>query len=267
VPPLPWPGGKRHLAARLVERIAAIPHDLYAEPFIGMGGVFLRRRLRPRVEVINDLSRDVAGFFRVLQRHPEALYGELAYALASRAEFERLQRVDPSTMTDLERAARFYVLQKLAYAGKVTGRSFGVSGESRFDIGRQRRVLESVHRRLAAVVVECLPWHEFVERYDRPGALFYLDPPYWGGEEDYGKAMFGRADFRRMAEQLRGIKGRFLLSLNDVPAIREIFAGLAIEEVTTTYTISRSDEDRAADQRELIIGDGKGGEVGQMKLW
>ncbi|WP_315759735.1 DNA adenine methylase, partial [Bradyrhizobium sp. SZCCHNRI2007] len=50
-------GGKRRLGELLARRIEAIHHDTYAEPFIGMGGVFFRRRWAPRREVINDVSR------------------------------------------------------------------------------------------------------------------------------------------------------------------------------------------------------------------
>ena len=42
-PPTAWLGGKRHLARRICGVLAATPHDAYCEPFIGMGGVFLRR--------------------------------------------------------------------------------------------------------------------------------------------------------------------------------------------------------------------------------
>ena len=62
-------GGKRRLGEQLARRIEAVPHETYAEPFIGMGGVFFRRRWAPRREVVNDVSRDVATLFRILQRH------------------------------------------------------------------------------------------------------------------------------------------------------------------------------------------------------
>lgn len=53
----------------------------------------------------------------------------------------------------------------------------------------------------------CLDWEVFLGRFDRPWTLFYLDPPYWGHEKDYGKGIFSRDDFARMAEILSGIKG------------------------------------------------------------
>ena len=68
-PPAPWLGGKRNLAGRLTAMLDAMPCQTYAEPFVGLGGIFFRRRMRPRAEVINDFGRDVANLFRILQRH------------------------------------------------------------------------------------------------------------------------------------------------------------------------------------------------------
>jgi DNA adenine methylase len=62
-------GGKKRLAEQIVRRIEAIPHNTYAEPFVGMGGVFFRRVKVQGAEIINDRSRDVATLFRILQRH------------------------------------------------------------------------------------------------------------------------------------------------------------------------------------------------------
>lgn len=92
-------------------------------------------------------------------------------------------------------------------------------------------MLADVHERLAGVTIENLDWLEFVDRYDRPGALFYLDPPYWGGEDDYGRALFGREQFTIMAERLGRLKGRFVMSINDVPEVRALFGGFDPTEV------------------------------------
>ncbi len=99
-----------------------------------------------------------------------------------RREFERLKACDPSTLTDLERAARFLYLQKLAFGGKVSSQNFGVTYErgARFNLTKLAPLLEDVHERLSGVTIENLDWLDFIERYDRPGVLFYLDPPYWG---------------------------------------------------------------------------------------
>jgi len=245
-------GGKKQLATRLIELIERVPHTTYAEPFVGMGGIFLRRGFAPKAEVINDVSGDVTTFFRILQRHYVPFMEMLRYQLTSRREFERLTATDPATLTDLERAARFLYLQRTAYGGKVRGRNFGVSlgMPARFDVTKLAPLLEEVHERLAGVVIECLPYGDFIDRYDGPGVLFYLDPPYFGSEDDYGKGIFGRDDFNKLAAHLRGIKGMAIVSLNDTPEVRAAFEGFEWEEVGLTYTVNGTNPIEA---QELII--------------
>ncbi len=253
-PPAGYIGGKRNLSRRLVERINSIPHTLYAEPFVGMGGVFFRRTRRPGAEVINDISRDVVTLMRILQRHYQPFVDMLRWRFASRAEFDRLLAIDPETCTDLERAARFLYLQRNAFGGKVVGRSFGVSyaAPSKFRFSQLEDMLQDVHDRLEGVYIEQLPYAAFIGRYDRPGALFYLDPPYFNYEGDYGPGVFSPDDFAHLAGLLAAIRGRFMLSINDAPEIRAIFAGFAIEPVELSYRVSG----KPTQARELIITGG-----------
>ena len=251
-PVAPWIGGKRNLARRLCALIEATPHDLYAEPFVGMGGVFFRRRRRPKCEMINDYSGEVANLFRCMRAHAGPLTDLTAWTFASREEWDRLQRVDPSTLTDLQRAARFIYLQKLAFGGKVRGRNFGVrtDGPARYRSGQVTEDLLAAAARLEAVTIENLDWSAFIARYDRVGALFYLDPPYFACEGDYGDGLFSRDQFAAMAEQLASLKGRFILSLNDRPEVREIFDAFTIEAVGTHYGVAGKG---AQEAREVII--------------
>lgn len=251
-PPAGYIGGKRRLASRLVERIAAVPHRTYAEVFVGMGGVFFRRKAAPPAEVINDRSGDVATLFRILQRHYPQFMDTLRFQLSGRREFDRLKASDPATLTDLERAGRFLYLQRLAFGGKVSGRNFGVDPRTRagFNLTTLEPLLADIHHRLASVTIESLDWADFIDRYDRPETLFYLDPPYWGSEGDYGRELFGRDQFGLMAERLATLKGRFILSINDVPAVRDVFGRFHLEEVGLRYSVGGGTGTAA---RELII--------------
>lgn len=252
-PLAPYIGGKRNLARRLVQRINAVPHQTYAEVFVGMGGVFLRRDRRPKGEVINDWSEDVATFFRVVQHHYVPFLDMLRFQITSRAGFEKLLAMNPASLTDMQRSARFLYLQRLAFGGKVNGRGFGVvlGSGARFDVTKIAPMIEAVHERLAGVIIERLPWQEFIARYDRPGTLFYLDPPYYGCETDYGRDMFQREEFEVMADMLRTIRGRFILSLNDHPEVRRLFDGFAIEEAKVRYQVGGMDNSKLAG--EVII--------------
>tara|TARA_R110000796_G_scaffold11478_2_gene38132 strand:- start:45891 stop:46715 length:825 start_codon:yes stop_codon:yes gene_type:complete len=253
-PVAPYLGGKSRLAKRIIGKIKTIPHATYAEVFVGMGGVFLRRDHQAKCEVINDRNRDVYNLFRVLQEHYPYFIDLLKWRLTTRVEFERLTSVDPDTLTDLQRAARFLYLQRTAFGGKVSGRNFGVAPgrPGRFDITKLAPMLEDLHSRLAGVTIECLDYAAFIDRYDRSDTLFYLDPPYYGNEGDYGKDIFSRNDFTKLADQLGQIKGSFILSLNDRPEVREIFSSFKIEAVNVAYSISKKTEGRKSYGEVLI---------------
>jgi DNA adenine methylase len=250
-PVAPYVGGKRVLAKRLVERINAIPHSIYAEPFVGMGGVFFRRSMRPRKEVINDINTDVVLVFRWLQRHYQQVLDVLKWQICSRADFERLEATDPDRLTELERVARFLFLQRAGFGGKVVGQVYGISRSTgaRFDLLKLGPMLEDVHERLCGVDIERLPYADFIRMYDTAETLFYIDPPYYGTEHYYGAGLFTRDDFAALRSHLDGLQGRFILSINDHPAVREIFAGFEMEEVGLNYRAGGV----VTPARELII--------------
>lgn len=239
-PVAPYIGGKRNLSKHIINRINAVPHKTYAEPFVGMGGIFFRRNLRPPCEVINDISEDVATLFRVLQHHYLPFIEMIRWQISSRANFEKLVQQDPSTLTDMQRAARFLYVQRLAFGGKVAGtRTFGVAPGrgGRFDVSKLIPMLEDVHERMTGVIIERLDWRKFIARWDRADTLFYLDPPYYGNEKDYGPGVFHRDDFAEMAEVLSTIKGKFILSINDHSDIRDIFGCFDLKVVEVRYTV------------------------------
>ncbi|EEW26728.1 DNA adenine methylase [Rhodobacter ferrooxidans] len=253
-PIAPWLGGKRNLAKRICAIIDADDrHRTYAEPFVGMGGIFLRRSMRPQAEFINDAGRDIYNLFRVLQEHYVPFLDMLRFQITTQANFNRLVGVDPDTLTDMQRAARFLYLQRCAFGGKVSGRNFGLAVDrpARFNLTTLQSDLEALHTRLSGVTVTCLDFAEFIRRVDRPEVLFYLDPPYWGCEADYGKALFSRERFEGLAAVLGALKGRFILSLNDVKGVRETFAGFEFREVKTTYTIGAGGA--SPDRAEVLI--------------
>lgn len=246
-------GGKRRLAARICRAIDRVPHRSYVEVFMGMGGIFLRRARVPPVEIINDYSEDVATFFRVLQRHYVAFLDMLRFQVTTRSGFEKLSALDPNSLTDLERSARFLYLQRLSYGGKVTSRSFGVDPQTPagFDMTKIPPLLEALHERLARVTIERLSWENLIPRYDHADALFYLDPPYYGCEDDYGRELFDRAHFPRMATLLSSAEGKFLLSQPDHPDVRRIFAAFAMTTVDVKYSVGGGD--KTTDAQELVI--------------
>lgn len=250
-PIAPYLGGKRLLAKTIVPIIEKIPHNIYCEPFVGMGGIFFRRTQKPKCEAISDINNELVNMFRMVERFPDYLADMLKFKICSRAEFKRMLATPPLLLTELERAVRFIYIQKSAFGGKVRNQAFGVDlSRVRFNSERIIPQIQALHERLAGVYIECLPYQEFIKRYDRVDTLFYLDPPYWGSESFYGKDFFSRTDFAELAKLLNVIKGKFIMSINDVPEIRAIFKGFYIKEVNTSYTVGTQSGKQAA---ELLI--------------
>lgn len=133
--------------------------------------------------------------------------------------------------------------------GKPT---FGISAYKtpRLNLTRIETDLWDAHQRLAQVTIECLPYSDVIQRYDRPDTFFYADPPYWGCEDYYGKEIFIRDDFQNLADLLSALKGKFMVSINDIPEIREIFKAFNIETASTFYSMNKN---QMKPVQELII--------------
>ena len=245
--PIPYVGGK----SRLIRQILAIlpEHSTYVEPFAGGAQIFFRKR-PSKVEVLNDIYLDLITFYRVCQHHYEELLRYLRFILISRAWYGLLQKQNPETLTDIQRAARFFVLQKESFGGLVVKQHYhyGVVQRPNFNPERIRHIIEAAHQRLQHVQIECLPYEEILNRFDRPSTLFYIDPPYWG--PTLYKQNFGPSDFDALAQRLGKISGKFVLSLNDRPEVWKAFAAFTIEKVQVAYSAQRASGRRYA---ELLV--------------
>src|SRR5579863_10759792 len=153
VGPLSYIGGKNRLATRIISMLPE--HTTYVEPFAGGAQVLFHKR-PSNVEVLNDLDYDVVNFFRVCQWHYEELVRYLRFCLASRKLHELHVKTDPSTLTDIQRAGRFFYLQKNSFGGLVLKHNFnyGVSSRSNYNAERIPEIIEATHRRLQRVQIE-----------------------------------------------------------------------------------------------------------------
>ena len=246
-PILPWMGGKRRLAPHVIEKFGA--HTCYVEPFAGGAAVFFMKE-PAEVEVLNDIDGELINLYRVVKHHLEEFVRQFKWALSSRQVYEWEQMKVPETLTDIQRAARFYYLQKLAFGGRVKGRTFGTATTTgpRLNLLRIEEDLSQAHLRLQGAYIENLPWTEAVERYDRPHTLHYLDPPYWQ-TEGYG-VEFPFTQYEEMAAMAKSVDGSLLISINDHPDIRRVFDGLHMEGVSIRYSVGGG---RGTNAQELLI--------------
>ncbi|MEX0732830.1 MAG: DNA adenine methylase [Aquisalimonadaceae bacterium] len=246
-PIIPWIGGKRRLAPAVLSKFGE--HTCYVEPFCGAAAIFFAKE-PAEVEVINDINGDLVNLYRVVKHHLEEFVRQFKWALSSRQIYEWEKLTAPETLTDIQRAARFFYLQKLAFGGRVDGQSFGTATTTgpRLNLLRLEEDLSQAHLRLTAAYIENLPWEEVVRRYDRPHTLHYLDPPYWQ-TEGYGVG-FPFSEYEGMARLAREVEGSMLISINDHPDIRRVFDGLHMEGLAIRYTVGGGQGTAA---RELLI--------------
>lgn len=247
---LSWMGGKARLADRIIPLIP--PHSCYCEVFAGAAWLLFKKP-ESRSEVINDINLELVTLYRVVQHHLYEFVRYFRWVLVSRDEFKRLHAVAPATLTDVQRAARFYYLLKCGFSSKVDSTSFGFSthGPAKLNLLRIEEELSAAHLRLARVYVENKPFADLIRQYDRPHTFFYVDPPYFGCEGDYGKGLFARSYFDVLAELLAGVSGRFIMSINDTPEIRRTFGRFEVRKVQTRYSIGGVDRGRPV--RELLV--------------
>jgi len=252
---VPYLGGKRLLAKTIIPLFPK--HELYCEPFSGSATILLEKDPSIR-EILNDINSEMITLFRVVQNHLQEFIRNIEWLFLSRSEFNRLKAMDPALMTDIQRAVRVYYLLRASYAGKIANPYLGVSksgggGKDKpLSIYRVEESLYEIRKRLEGVAIENLPYQECITRYDGEDTLFYLDPPYWNHEKDYGKGIFGRDDFEALKQLLLKIKGKFVMSINDLPAVRDLFSGFRFQHEKINYSAGSSNGS-GKEASELII--------------
>ncbi|MFA7658783.1 MAG: DNA adenine methylase [Candidatus Gastranaerophilaceae bacterium] len=229
-----WVGGKRLLREAISY---LIPENInsYIEPFGGGGWVLFYYNRWADLEVYNDLDGRLVNLFRVVKYHPCELAREMCYLLASREQFAEAIKFEG--YTDIQRACRFMFLLTRSFGGR--GNHFGVSYESSIkSAGGIIERIDTICKRLDKTIIEHLSAFDLIPQYDTDKAFFYCDPPYSCGA---GYEIISTKDFNheRLRDVLKNIKGRFLLSYDDAPIIRELYKKFNIIEIERMNGINR----------------------------
>lgn len=240
-----WVGGKYSLRNLIIKEF---PVDVssYVEVFGGAAWILFAREKSRGVEVYNDVNHDLVNLFRCVKFHPKALQEELQWCLISREEFQqaKLDFNNPG-LTDIQRAARFFLLIKCSYG--ANRRSF--SGR-RVSLKNIVDDLEVFSERLKTTIIEQLDFEKLIPLYDRNETLFYVDPPYYG-VQDYYAAQFQESDHLRLRNVLENIKGKFILTYNDCPFIRGLYQNYQIIPIERQSNMTSSNTQER--YREIII--------------
>lgn len=249
-----WVGGKR-LLRKVIEPL--IPKDIatYIEPFGGGAWVLFYKEKWAGTEVYNDLDGRLANLFKMVKFHPDALKKELQYMLASREFFMQYLQIKP--ITEIQRAAHFMFLITRSFGGR--GATFGTVKTSSGGATKSHKNIltriDAIHERLDRVLIENRDFEKLLTQYDHEGAFFYCDPPYTCG---CGYDVTSTEDFahERLRDVLKNIKGRFLLSYDDSPKVRELYKDFPMIAVERLNGINNKSPDGGRKNKmfkELLI--------------
>lgn len=244
-PILRWPGGKTRLLDEILPLIR--PHETYVEAFGGGLAVFLAKE-RSRAEIVNDFSSDLVNLYRHAQFHMDALIGEVEWTLASREDLEGL--IEQPGLTGLQQAARYLLRNRLSFGGG--GSSFAVSRRGAPSRANVLEKLRALNARLDGVLVENLSYERLFRNYDAPGTFWFLDPPYSAGEVDVYEAWTDET-MREFAGRVLDLKGDWVVTVNDSPLNRDLFARHCVKPVQTRSGAVNKKKLPGAKFGELII--------------
>lgn len=248
-----WIGGKKSLR-ELIVTLFPLYYERYIEVFGGAGWVLFHKPPGNDFEVYNDFNGVLVNLYRCVREKPAELLTALKYALNSREDFELIKSAlsRNAPMSDVQKASYFYQTIRYSYASGL--KSYGSQPH---DIWTNFPLIEQAHRRLRKVVVENKDCVKLIKQYDRPVSFFYCDPPYYETESYYdniGEDGFGEKDHIRLRDALLSIEGKFLLSYNDCPFVRELYDAPGIYmETTTRINNIKQRYDGGCQYEELLI--------------
>ena len=256
-PMVRWLGSKWRMAPWVIEHLP--PHELYVEPYGGSASVLMRKPRSP-VEVLGDLDDELLNLYAVI-RDPVAagrLYLVCTFTPFSDAEFRLAMRRLPADADPVERARRMIVRHAMQLSPDVRGETQG-TGFRRYT-GSARRVaaadweafpeaLADMTARLGRVVIERLPAVETIRKHDRPGALFYVDPPYVHATRQEVRKGYAHemtdGQHRELLDCLLGLEGMAVVSGYASPLYDEALAGWR--------RVTREVTDHARQRREEVL--------------
>ncbi|MHC5594993.1 MAG: DNA adenine methylase [Nostoc sp.] len=260
--PLRYPGGKSKAINQIVEYLPESFSE-FREPFVGGGSVFIYLRQKfPHVKIwINDLNRELFLFWKFAQSDLAHLVKEIRQIKVKYTDgkllFTELTQVNVNNLSDLERAVRFFVLNRITFSGTVESGGFSQEAfHKRFTDSSIER-LEKLENILSENVQITNLDYSHLLKSEGEDVFIFLDPPYFSAEKSklYGKRgdLHTSFEHQRFAEVLQQCYHRWLITYDDSLHIRENFQWANISEWELQYGMNNYKQGGAAKGKELFI--------------
>ncbi|MDZ4765337.1 MAG: DNA adenine methylase [Chloroflexota bacterium] len=260
--PLRYPGGKSRAVERIMVQIPATIRE-YREPFIGGGSVYfgVRSLFGQSIQyAINDLNPDLIHFWRMVRDDVKTLANEIEiyrdhYSDDGRGLYKFLCD-DKNMRSDFDRAVRFFIMNRITFSGVMDAGGYSQQAfDKRFtasSIGR----LRALDCGLSSVEITCADYETLVTRPGN-GVFLFLDPPYYSATASklYGKRgdLHTSFDHERFASVMKSVPHQWLITYDDSPYIRDLFAFAHIEAWELQYGMGSFTGGTVEKGRELFI--------------
>lgn len=218
-PPFGRVGSKASLRDRVYSRFPK-NFNTYIEPFIGGGSIFFGYDFGDKKSVINDKDKQLISAYKILKRGVSGDFKK--YDTTNLATLNNL--MNKKGGTDLDRLIAFRIRSNNTFGGLGTGKVYKTTSPMRLLVK-----VDKYKEKLKNTTILNQDYKAVINRYDNAGAFFYFDPPYENSDDLYKYDTF---NYPEMAEKLKKLKGKFLLSVNDSSAIRNLFKGFKIRGVS-----------------------------------
>ncbi len=245
-PPIVRMGGKSRLRKTIIDMLPE--HTCYVELFFGAGWVYFAKE-PSKVEVINDIDKELINLFKMIKYHGPEVERMLEYEFSGRDIFEEYKNYTIDELTEIQRAIRILYIITQSFAAKGGNYGYGTTRKPSQQIF-MNKALRDIRERLSNTYVENLSFEKIIDKYDRKHTVFFIDPPYF--ETAGYESKFGKEEHLILLEKLKLLKGKFILTINNHPKVREWYKDFNIKETEVLYSISRERFARKK-KKELII--------------
>jgi DNA adenine methylase len=238
-------GGKGRLLSKITPFLPD-EMEVYCEPFIGGGAVFLSKDKWANIEVINDIDRDIYDLWNDISTVSQEAVNSMDWYNDTDKSIHFINTPPPTD--PIERFYRNMYISVTTFGGNRKSPSVS-KGNRNLYTGTAFRNIDKYHKRLDDVIIRNQDYTEIIEEFDSPNTFFYLDPPYSKMNKSWGYTSL--ISNKNLLEQLRNIKGLFCMSYDFSEHNMELFDEFNIEIFDNTYSINSFDSRKKA--REIII--------------
>ncbi len=264
--PLRYPGGKSKAINQIVEYLPDSFSE-FREPFVGGGSVFIYLKQKfPNLKIwINDLNRELFLFWKYAQSHLPQLVEEIRCVKNRYTDgkllFKELTGIDINSLSDFDRAVRFFVLNRITFSGTVESGGFSEQAfHKRFTDSSIER-LEKLEKILTPdIKITNLDYSELLH-VDEKDIFIFSDPPYFIAKKSklYGKDgdLHTSFDDRKFAELMIECLSFWLITYDNSPEIRNNFQDSHIFEWELQYGMNNYKKNTAGKGKELFISNYK----------